>query len=332
MLNAWFNRVVLTHALFLMAACGGGGSSTTPTNLAPSSKTSMPHSSIRASSVAVSSFHSAANSNDAHSTQTSFSLPAAASSSGANDFFKPSSPRLFIDRIGQTSVKLSWSSSTDDTGIGGYTIIRTNPDKVRYKITLDSSTFSYDDTNLIPNTLYQYEITAYDLSDNPSITLPARTIHTSGMPEYVDNSSSSSSSSQQEGSSISSYLSSASISSSIQASSYASQSSMSTSSNTTSILDSNGCLTQTGLRIIGWDRPNKRENGDLLNETDIADYEIRYRLKFDIENKNRYTYVNQLGAYVTKIERHFDEGDCDLQMSTVDTNGARSKFFPISVK
>lgn len=63
-----------------------------------------------------------------------------------------------------TQIDLSWSASTDNTRIRGYSIYR---DGVLVN-TVGSATFSYSDKNLNPSTTYVYRVDAFDSSGNHS--------------------------------------------------------------------------------------------------------------------------------------------------------------------
>jgi hypothetical protein len=63
-----------------------------------------------------------------------------------------------------TQINLSWSPSTDNTRIRGYSIYR---DGVLVN-TVGSATFSYSDKNLNPSTSYVYHVDAFDSSGNHS--------------------------------------------------------------------------------------------------------------------------------------------------------------------
>jgi uncharacterized lipoprotein YddW (UPF0748 family) len=64
--------------------------------------------------------------------------------------------------VSTTSMQVSWTASTDDTGVTGYRVFR-NGSAVG-----TSTTTSYTDTGLIANTLYCYKVSAYDGVPNES--------------------------------------------------------------------------------------------------------------------------------------------------------------------
>lgn len=76
----------------------------------------------------------------------------------------PSTPTLTATAFSSTQINLSWSAATDTggSGLAGYKLYRTG-----VQIATTSST-SYSDTPLTPETLYCYTISAYDNSGNTS--------------------------------------------------------------------------------------------------------------------------------------------------------------------
>jgi chitodextrinase len=69
-------------------------------------------------------------------------------------------------------VNLSWTSSTDDVGVAGYNVFR---DGAQIGV---STTPSYQDKNLTPDTDYIYTVSAYDASGNTSPQSPMVSIRT----------------------------------------------------------------------------------------------------------------------------------------------------------
>lgn len=79
------------------------------------------------------------------------------------DIDPPSVPKNFVATpISPTQINLSWGASTDTIGVAGYRIARNNT-----HIATTSNTY-YSDTNLLPETLYSYGITAFDEAINIS--------------------------------------------------------------------------------------------------------------------------------------------------------------------
>jgi len=75
----------------------------------------------------------------------------------------PSVPtNLSATAVSSSQINLSWSASTDDVGVAGYKVYR---DGVQVGT---SSTTSYSDTGLSPNTTYCYTVSAYDATGDES--------------------------------------------------------------------------------------------------------------------------------------------------------------------
>lgn len=93
------------------------------------------------------------------------STPAAVSATTIFDISPPSVPTgLSAVRVTTNEIDLSWSTSTDDTGVGGYQIYRGGTQIA----TVASSTTSYADTGVSPSTNYYYTVNAYDVVGNVS--------------------------------------------------------------------------------------------------------------------------------------------------------------------
>src|SRR5436190_3384200 len=90
------------------------------------------------------------------------------------DTTKPSAPgNLTPTPISGNQVNLSWSASTDDVGVVGYHVYRGSTQVGT------TTTTTYSDTGLTPNTAYQYYVTAYDFAKNesdPSSTVSTTTL------------------------------------------------------------------------------------------------------------------------------------------------------------
>ncbi|MEO7841542.1 MAG: metallophosphoesterase [Anaerolineales bacterium] len=71
---------------------------------------------------------------------------------------------LSTTAVSGTQVNLSWSASSDNTGVRGYGIYR---DGVLVD-TVDKNTLTYSDTTLVPETNYVYRVDAFDGSGNHS--------------------------------------------------------------------------------------------------------------------------------------------------------------------
>jgi chitodextrinase len=72
----------------------------------------------------------------------------------------PTSPKATAASVSQINV--SWTASTDNVGVTGYNILRNGT-----KVGTSTST-SYSDTGLTPNTSYTYTVSAYDAAGNTS--------------------------------------------------------------------------------------------------------------------------------------------------------------------
>ncbi|MBU5444797.1 fibronectin type III domain-containing protein [Paenibacillus sp. MSJ-34] len=81
----------------------------------------------------------------------------------------PDDSELTVSDVTQTSVKLSWSSATDNVGVAGYRIY---VDNVEYK-TVGVSESAIIVTGLTAGTSYAFKVTAYDEAGNESPTLTA---------------------------------------------------------------------------------------------------------------------------------------------------------------
>ena len=80
-----------------------------------------------------------------------------------------------------TQINLSWSASSDNTGVRGYGIYR---DGVLIT-TVDRNVLSYSDTNLAPSTTYTYRIDAFDGSANHSALSASRSATTQSTATYT---------------------------------------------------------------------------------------------------------------------------------------------------
>jgi len=80
-----------------------------------------------------------------------------------------------------TQINLSWSASTDNTGVRGYGIYR---DGVLIN-TVDKNTLSYPDTNLVPSTNYTYRVDAFDGSGNHSAQSASKSATTQSTATYT---------------------------------------------------------------------------------------------------------------------------------------------------
>jgi hypothetical protein len=79
------------------------------------------------------------------------------------DLEPPTIPSCFLSSsVSSSQINLTWTASTDNLGVAGYTIYRD-------ELEVDTSpTNSYSDTGLSPSTTYTYTVSAYDAEGNES--------------------------------------------------------------------------------------------------------------------------------------------------------------------
>ncbi len=95
----------------------------------------------------------------------------------SGDLEPPTTPTgLSATATSATRVDLSWTASSDDTGVAGYTVLR---DGVGIA-TVGGSSTSYSDTSVVASTSYAYAVDAFDAAGNHSdpssavsVTMPA---------------------------------------------------------------------------------------------------------------------------------------------------------------
>ncbi|HEU4743934.1 MAG TPA: DNRLRE domain-containing protein, partial [Anaerolineales bacterium] len=83
--------------------------------------------------------------------------------------------------VSGTQVNLSWSASSDNTGVRGYGVYRNGT----LIATLEKNTLSYSDTGLTPSTSYSYRVDAFDGSSNHSAQSTARSATTQSTATYT---------------------------------------------------------------------------------------------------------------------------------------------------
>jgi len=94
---------------------------------------------------------------------------------GTSDTIAPSVPTdLTATAVSSSQINLSWTKSTDDTGVAGYKIFRDG------SLINTSPTNSYSDTGLISSTTYTYMVSAYDGATNESAPSSPVSATTSG--------------------------------------------------------------------------------------------------------------------------------------------------------
>ncbi len=94
-----------------------------------------------------------------------------------NDKAAPSAPtNLAVAAASSTKVSLSWSASTDDIGVTGYSIIRSVSGGAPEVLARVGTVTSYDDITVAPSTNYTYTVTAFDAVNNTS--QPSNSVNT----------------------------------------------------------------------------------------------------------------------------------------------------------
>lgn len=83
--------------------------------------------------------------------------------------------------VSGTQVNVTWSASSDNTGLRGYGVYRNGT----LIATVDRNTRSYSDTNLTPSTNYSYRVDAFDGSANHSAQSAADSVTTQSTATYV---------------------------------------------------------------------------------------------------------------------------------------------------
>jgi fibronectin type 3 domain-containing protein len=82
----------------------------------------------------------------------------------ASDTVPPSIPLNLTGSAVSTTANLSWTASTDNVGVAGYNILRNGV------WIANSSQPSYQDTGLATSTTYNYQVQAFDLAGNTSLS------------------------------------------------------------------------------------------------------------------------------------------------------------------
>lgn len=95
------------------------------------------------------------------------------STQASPDTTAPSKPAgLTATAKSPTQVDLSWSASTDNTGITGYLVLRNNA------VIANTTATTYSDTTTVANTSYTYTVEAKDAAGNVSVMSAAATVKT----------------------------------------------------------------------------------------------------------------------------------------------------------
>jgi chitodextrinase len=111
---------------------------------------------------------------DAAQNLSAQSQSASATTSAGSDATPPSTPtNLSSSNITSTSARISWTASTDNTGVAGYRVMR-NGSQIG-----TSTATSYNDSGLSPSTTYTYTVAAYDAANNVSTSSQGLNVTTS---------------------------------------------------------------------------------------------------------------------------------------------------------
>ncbi len=102
-------------------------------------------------------------------------------SSGAETTPPSTLANLAATPVSGTQIDLSWSASTDNTGVRGYGIYRDG----KLVNTVDQNTLSYSDIHLIPATSYTYRVDAFDGSANHSAQSTSQSASTQSTATYT---------------------------------------------------------------------------------------------------------------------------------------------------
>ncbi|MDX6739382.1 carbohydrate binding domain-containing protein [Actinocorallia sp. A-T 12471] len=96
------------------------------------------------------------------------------------DITAPTVPTGLAATVSGTRITLSWTAATDDVGVTGYTVRRVGPDGT---VELPSTTTSYTDDGLAPETSYTYSVLARDAAGNVSAQSSGVTRTTGAAPQ-----------------------------------------------------------------------------------------------------------------------------------------------------
>jgi chitodextrinase len=92
-----------------------------------------------------------------------------------------SPPGLAATAVGATLVNLTWGTSTDNTGVSGYTIYRDGNELA----TVSGTSQTFSDETVIPQKTYSYTVDAFDLAGNHSAQSQAASVTTPTMPSNL---------------------------------------------------------------------------------------------------------------------------------------------------
>ena len=103
------------------------------------------------------------------------------STQGGGDSQAPTTPtNLTATPLSTTQIDLSWTASSDDVGVAGYTIYRDGSEIGT------SPTASFSDTGLTPSTTYSYTVKAVDAASNLSEASSTATATTAGLSNRLE--------------------------------------------------------------------------------------------------------------------------------------------------
>jgi len=93
---------------------------------------------------------------------------ASATTQGTTDSTAPSNPaNVAAAAQSSTSIRITWTASTDNVAVAGYRIFRNGSTAVLASVT---SGTSYTDTALTPGTAYSYQVSAFDTATPPNVS------------------------------------------------------------------------------------------------------------------------------------------------------------------
>lgn len=107
-----------------------------------------------------------------------------------------------------------------------------------------------------------------------------------------------------------------------------SSSSLSSSSGTTSSASSSSATTVSGPVGLSWVPPSQRQDGTVLDLTELGGYELRYRLS----SNSDFTYISINDAWTTQYNFAWLEGNYVFQVAAFDKNGVYSDFVNVAGK
>ena len=98
------------------------------------------------------------------------------------DTTPPTAPGALAATAGTTGAQLSWGASTDNVGVAGYNVFRCTPPAAGQPCTetwiANATLPAYYDSTLTSNTLYTYQVQAFDFVNNTSALSPTLTVLT----------------------------------------------------------------------------------------------------------------------------------------------------------